>query len=263
MWVRVPECSQRELYASVCACVNELASPSRLALHHTRVYHPDMKTPRWVILIAVIPMLIIGIGVGGWALYCLPVEGLPDDITILPLSRIGMDDVEYEMPANPHLLWLYPRLRYLDCRGVALTKLDVSANTTLQTLLCSGNDLTELDVSANSFLFWLDCDGNQFTELDVSSNTILFRLVCPDNNLTELSLSQNPFVAYLNCSDNSITGVLDVSFSTNLQYVAATNNAITELIVWDTNSLHSRVDAEDYWNRRGIFVDPGVVIREP
>ncbi len=191
-------------------------------------------------------MLLVGIGFGGWALFCLPVTVMPGQIiTILPRAQIGLNDVEYEVPVNTRWLWLYPKLDWLQCGQEQLTELDVSANTALQVLWCYSNELTELDVSANTSLRNLWCAGNQLTELDLSLNT----------ELTQID-----------CSENSITGVLDMSANTNITKVVAIQNAITELVVWDTNSLPKQVPFEDDDRHRapdGIYVDPGVVIREP
>ena len=61
----------------------------------------------------------------------------------------------------------FTRLERLDCRGNALTRLDVTM-TRLEWLDCSDN---------------LDCGGNSLPRLDLQSNASLATLLCPDNAL--------------------------------------------------------------------------------
>ena len=59
----------------------------------------------------------------------------------------------------------FTRLERLDCRGNALTRLDVTM-TRLEWLDCSDNGLVSLDVNGLRGLAYLDCGGNS---LDVTS----------------------------------------------------------------------------------------------
>ena len=74
------------------------------------------------------------------------------------------------------------RLERLDCRGNALTRLDVTM-TRLEWLDCSDNGLVSLDVNGLRGLAYLDCGGNSLPRLDLQSNASLATLLCPDNAL--------------------------------------------------------------------------------
>lgn len=76
----------------------------------------------------------------------------------------------------------FSRLERLDCRGNALTQLDVTM-TRLEWLDCSDNDLVSLDVNGLRGLTYLDCGGNSLPRLDLQSNASLATLLCPDNAL--------------------------------------------------------------------------------
>ena len=76
----------------------------------------------------------------------------------------------------------FSRLERLDCRGNALTQLDVTM-TRLEWLDCSDNDLVSLDVNGMRGLTYLDCGGNSLPRLDLQSNASLATLLCPDNAL--------------------------------------------------------------------------------
>ncbi len=57
----------------------------------------------------------------------------------------------------------------LQCDGCALTSLDLSKCTKLETLNCYNNELTALDLSNNTSLSFLSCSNNHITSLDLSS----------------------------------------------------------------------------------------------
>ena len=86
----------------------------------------------------------------------------------------------------------FTRLERLDCRGNALTRLDVTM-TRLEWLDCSDNGLVFLPRFINAFMSLkvenyidlgsLDCGGNSLPRLDLQSNASLATLLCPDNAL--------------------------------------------------------------------------------
>lgn len=76
----------------------------------------------------------------------------------------------------------FPHLERLDCRGNALTRLDVTP-TRLEWLDCSDNALVALDVNGLRGLAYLDCGGNSLPRLDLQSNASLATLLCSDNAL--------------------------------------------------------------------------------
>jgi len=114
---------------------------------------------------------------------------------------------------------------------------------------------------ANSDAWWLptnpaqtrlSCSNRNLTALDVSGYTNLTYLSCYFNRLTGLDVSANTKLTELWCFGNRLTNALDLSFNTGLTHVDATNNSLTEIIVWDTNNLPAT-----------FLYDAGVTIREP
>jgi len=140
----------------------------------------------------------------------------------------------------------------LNVSGMVLTNLDVSRNTNLTELGCVHCQLTFLDVSRNSGLKGLECNDNHLTNLDISVCTNLQILWCYENYLTNLNVAACTHLQVLACDDNQLTN-LDISACTNLEtldchgnclavlnissnkvlwLVDATNNPLTEIIVW-------------------------------
>ena len=117
-----------------------------------------------------------------------------------------------------------------------LTSLDVSHNTSLESLYCDNNQLTTLDVNHNTALTSLNCFGNQLTSLDVSQNTALTYLYCSCNQLTSLDVSHNTALTSLYCSGNQLTS-LDVSHNTALKTLYCDNNQLTSLDVSHNTAL--------------------------
>lgn len=116
----------------------------------------------------------------------------------------------------------------LDCKGNALTSLDVSKNTELTSLDCSDNQLPRLDISNNPALKVLWCNGNQLTRIDLSKNTQLTELYCYNNYLRALDLSGNKALVRLNSSRNQLTE-LDLSMNTLLRRMDCYENRLTAL----------------------------------
>lgn len=82
----------------------------------------------------------------------------------------------------------FTRLERLDCRGNALTRLDVTM-TRLEWLDCSDNGLVSLDVNGLRGLAYLDCGGNSLSRLDLQSAASLLALDCRGNALTTLDVA--------------------------------------------------------------------------
>ena len=114
-------------------------------------------------------------------------------------------------------------LETLYCVGNQLTSLDVSQNTSLEALYCVDNYLTSLDVSQNTALIELDCGFNQLTSLDISQNTALTELWFGFNQLTSIDVSQNISLNDLNCMNNQLTS-LDLRNGTYFSYLKTVNN---------------------------------------
>lgn len=99
----------------------------------------------------------------------------------------------------------FTALKELNCSYINnLGSLDVSHNTSLESLICRDNNLSSLDVSHNTALKELDCGMNKLSSLDVSHNTALVQLDCSSNNLSSLDVRNSTALEYLNCSDNNL-----------------------------------------------------------
>lgn len=136
-------------------------------------------------------------------------------------------------------------LTYLGCDYNSLTSLDVSKNTALTQLWCIDNSLASLDVSKNTALtdFWLD--GNLLISLDVSKNTALEVLECENNLLTSLDISKNTALTGLYCGGNLLAS-LDVSKNTALAEIQCGNNELTSLDVSANTELATLYCSDNY-----------------
>lgn len=109
-----------------------------------------------------------------------------------------------------------------------LTSLDVSNNPKLSRLSCDENPIKTLDVSNNPLLTSLGCSGCELTELDVSNNTALTNLRCSNNQLTSLDISNRIDLFELNCEGNNLAS-LDVGNCPELEILYCNSNELTEL----------------------------------
>ena len=132
----------------------------------------------------------------------------------------------------------------LYCINGQLTNLDVSGLTNLKTLACYVNQLTSLDVSGLTNLQTLACYGNQLTSLDVSGLTNLQTLACYVNQLTSLDVSGLTNLQKLYCDENQLTS-LDVSGLTNLKRLDCADNQLTSLDVSGLTNLQMLTCADN------------------
>ena len=154
----------------------------------------------------------------------------------------------YNKIQNLEGIGFFTSLEKLDCRGNALTSLDVSGNTALKDLDCSENRLSEfrfgsgltrlhchenqlagLDLSAAPALTEVYCMENQLTGLDVSANRALTMLICSENELTSLTVGSGA-MEWLDFRNNLVPAV-DVSGCASLKYLFADNNRLTSVDV--------------------------------
>ena len=93
------------------------------------------------------------------------------------------------------------RVRGMECpeRGIASLS-DLKEFSRLERLDCRGNALTQLDVTMTR-LEWLDCSDNDLVSLDVNGL----------RGLTYLDLQSNASLATLLCPDNALAGALDLT----------------------------------------------------
>lgn len=145
----------------------------------------------------------------------------------------------------------------LDCSNNALSALNVSKATLLQSLICHRNQLTELNLNSNKQLVKLRCSENQLTALSTSLNTALKELICYDNQLTALTVNRNSALTTLICSYNQLSKLvttynlkletlwcqdnqieaLDLSKNTKLTSLLCYNNKLTSLSTEKTQYL--------------------------
>lgn len=158
-------------------------------------------------------------------------------------------------------------LIYLDCSGHsqisqwqgdpiwfqlgALSNLDISSNTALETLNCSLNNLTYLDVSNNTFLNYLNCSNNNLISLNVMGASSLTFINCSNqieclanNVLNILDVSTNTSLIDLRCQFNQLTS-LDVSSNTSLALLFCYCNQLTSLNVQNGNNLNQGLLSAD------------------
>ncbi|RED21976.1 gliding motility-associated-like protein [Flavobacterium cutihirudinis] len=111
-----------------------------------------------------------------------------------------------------------------------ISNLDLSKNTSLQTLVCSYNKLSSLDLSKNINLLTLYLDNNIFTSVDISKNTSLTTFYCNDNKLTSLDISKSLNLSNITCYNNQLSS-LDISNNSKIQNLSCSNNPILNLDV--------------------------------
>jgi len=135
----------------------------------------------------------------------------------------------------------FTELTFLDCGFNALTELDVTHNTKLESLGFAANSITSIDLSKapNLRVFSSGTErqesdgqwrtyGNPLTSLDVTHNPKLTYLECPGNGLSVLNISQNPALERLGCWSNTLSA-LNLSNNTNLVHLACSSNPIASL----------------------------------
>ena len=154
-----------------------------------------------------------------------------NNVTILDIIGLGISDLTG--------IEDFGALEFLDCKFNALTRLDVSNNTSLLWLWCADNQLTSLDVSNNPLLFSIDCSSNQLTSLDVSNNPLLeWGMICNNNQIKSLDVSNNPVLRNVICHSNELISLdLRNGNNTNIDvgnYDSRDNPNLTCIYVDDT-----------------------------
>lgn len=124
----------------------------------------------------------------------------------------------------------------LSCSNNSLTTLDVSNSSLLRYLSCSDNALTTLDLSTNTAIEEVNCYINSLANLNLGTNTALTSLICNNNSLTALDVSANTALTSLFCYENKLTA-LDVSSNTALTNMNCNNNSLTALNVSSNTAL--------------------------
>ena len=106
----------------------------------------------------------------------------------------------------------------INLRNTSILSLDVSNNTSLNSLLLDDSKIASLDVSHNTKLRELKLDRTQISSLDVSSNTELQILYTERAQLTQLNISANTKLKELHASLNPMTTFV-LGDNTALEYL--------------------------------------------
>ncbi|MBR1379682.1 MAG: leucine-rich repeat domain-containing protein [Bacteroidaceae bacterium] len=147
-------------------------------------------------------------------------------------------------------LILPPGMEIIKCAKTQLTSLDLSDQTSLQTLDASdcsqlsqfnlpqtlsltelsvtNSQLTNLDFTGCSNLEKLYCNDNKLTSLYVSHLSKLTHLNCAGNNLSTLYLQGNTALKTLSCDSCQLTSI-NLSGLTNLTRLLCSNNQLTQI----------------------------------
>ncbi|MDG1477743.1 MAG: hypothetical protein P8Q14_11395, partial [Vicingaceae bacterium] len=100
---------------------------------------------------------------------------------------------------------------YLYINNNSLTTLDVSALTSLQSIICGSNPYTSLDVSQNPTLSVLNVAYSDLESIDLSNNPNLALLYSDGTKLDSIDLSNNSGLTTLYIRNNDSIVSLDVS----------------------------------------------------
>lgn len=108
----------------------------------------------------------------------------------------------------------------------ALTTIDLSFNTKLDTLQLAGNYISSIDISHNPNLIMMDLDSNTINSITgLSEATQLKSLSISFNDLTEFSI-HNESIETIFISDNFLESI-DVTGAVNLKHLFLKSNRLT------------------------------------
>lgn len=181
--------------------------------------------------LAVTALDVHGLGIGS-------LEGIDcfEALTDLDCSRNAL--TELDLSGNTSLetlncglnqlssLTISESLIHLDCRENALTALDVRRCRKLETLSCGGNPFAVLDISGMD-LKSLDCAFcESLLALKASNCPALREIQCSSCALTALDLANDPMLQDLTCAGNNLTAL---SLSKGLIRLDCSRNRLTAL----------------------------------
>ncbi|SFW26397.1 Por secretion system C-terminal sorting domain-containing protein [Prevotellaceae bacterium HUN156] len=157
-------------------------------------------------------------------------------LTTLDLHNTSLWDVTF----NPEH---YPKLSTINLENNALTTLDVSGLTTLESLSIGMNQLTELNVAANTELTNLSVKGNKnLKKLNLQNNSKMRSLNVSSTGLTELDVAHMSQLGSLYVDSLHLTK-LDVS---PLMYLTTLSADATDLSYLDFTA--------NYFNLRYLYL---------
>lgn len=168
-------------------------------------------------------------------------------ISALEELGIGEKDAEGKLIVTSEAI---QKTTSLDLSNKNLTSLEeLGIFTNLTKLECKGNNINTLDITEFPDLAYLDCSENNLTILDLSQTPDLTYLNCSDNELTSLDVSLLSELTELycdNCFGNEVAtrasfenGILNLSANMKLWRLSCENNALTGLILPETQTLES------------------------
>ena len=155
----------------------------------------------------------------------------------------------------------FPDLKYLYVNHAALTEVDLSGNTRLESLGLESNQLTSLDISMLPELDHLDVSGNQLSAIDLGNHSKLRDLLISYNpigsidvtalpelewleangcGLSAIDLTHNDKVEGLYINDNSLNQ-LDLSANRELTTLECANNRLRALDLAQNTSISSLI----------------------
>ena len=188
-------------------------------------------------------------------------NGVLDEDEILAVDSINVRN-HFSNPMSGVIYTLdmidrFENLRYLDCYGHQIKKLDLSQNKALVYLECGHNPLANLNVSGCLSLRSLQCVSSNLKELDLSKNAALEQLTI-GGSMASLDLKGCELLEYLEVRSRQLTSLdvssctvlksmelylcdqltsLDMSGFTALEYLDCDNNQLTSLDVSDCTAL--------------------------
>lgn len=134
----------------------------------------------------------------------------------------------------------FTNLKSLYAMANALTEIDLSHNTSLDTLSLPGNNITSIDLSKNTELTWLDLSANDVSSISgLSQASQLKTLRLSFNSLTEFSL-ENESVESLFISHNALQSI-DPSGAPNLRSALLSTNQLSSLDLASNTLLETLV----------------------
>lgn len=130
-----------------------------------------------------------------------------------------------------------PYLMQLSANNCKLTSVDISGNSSLNSLACCNNkDLTYINIS-DSALGSLSCSNCSITEIKMD-NKVIHYIDCSNNNISSLSFYAPKDVQYLDISNNSFTNI-DTSEMISLIDLNVSGNNLTSIDVSKVADLHT------------------------
>lgn len=152
-----------------------------------------------------------------------------EQITNLDLSGIlGLQSIN-----GIETLW---NLKRLDCSGLGLQTIDLSAFQNLEQLFIQENAITNIDFTQNTRLQVLNCSDNPLAAIQLAQCTLLEHLICDNTDISVLDLSKQTALKELSVDGNDLQS-LDLSKLTNLVNLSCNNTNLGFLQLPDNGSV--------------------------